>query len=81
MLHTCLVNVSAILVLLEMVNFVAWIQIQTDFQILLCLVQKFIVLQTTVQLFPILARKIQMVMVQVRASVNSKSHHQMAIQG
>ena len=81
MLHTCLVNVSAILVLLEMVNFVAWIQIQTDFQILLCLVQKFIVLQTTVQLFPILARKIQMVMVQVRASFNSKSHHQMAIQG
>ena len=81
MLHTCLVNVSAILVLLEMVNFVGWIQIQTDFQILLCLVQKYIVLQTTVQLFPILARKIQMVMVQVRASVNSKSHHQMAIQG
>ena len=81
MLHTCLVNVSAILVLLEMVNFVAWIQIQTDFQILLCLVQKFIVLQTTVQLFPILARKIQMVMVQVRASFNSKSHHQMAILG
>ena len=81
MLHMCLVNVSAILVLLEMVNFVGWIQIQTDFQILLCLVQKYIVLQTTVQLFPILARKIQMVMVQVRASVNSKSHHQMAIQG
>ena len=81
MLHMCLVNVSAILVLLEMVNFVAWIRIQTDFQILLCLVQKYIVLQTTVQLFPILARKIQMVMVQVRASVNSKSHHQMAIQG
>ena len=81
MLHTCLVNVSAILVLLEMVNIVDWIQIQTDFQILLCLVQKFIVLQTTVQLFPILARKIQMVMVQVRASINSKSHHQMAILG
>ena len=81
MLHTCLVNVSAILVLLEMVNFVGWIQTQMDFQILLCLVQKYIVLQTTVQLFLILAKKIQMVMVQVRASFNSKSHHQVTIQG